>query len=115
MRRSSSYGVGALITVIISLGSAAIAYGGGFIAFDVYNLPAWVLGPLGAYSLVYGLVSREAFYYSAWGMVLLAVAIVSALYRQVNVAVVIGVLLVAMGVTAAIAYTRGSKKTTPKQ
>jgi hypothetical protein len=114
MKRYLSYDVGALITMIISVGVAIVAYGGGYLPYDIYNLPAWILGPLGLYSLVYALVSNEGFYYSVWGMILIAFAAISALYRLVNVAVVVGLLLVVVGVTAAIAYMREPKKTVPK-
>ncbi len=115
MKRNLNYGVGALITVVISLGSAAIAYGGGLIVYDVRHFPAWILGPLGVYSLIYALASREILYYSAWGMVLLIMAIVSALYKVVNMLVTIGVIMVAVGIVAAIAYVRESKRILPKQ
>lgn len=111
MRRALNYDIGLIITLCISVGSAIIAYAGGFVVYDVYNLPAWIFGPLGAYTLVYARVRQEAFYYSAWGITLLAIAMMSAFYRLVNVVIMIGIFLIIVGVMAAIAYTRGPKKT----
>ena len=114
MRRNFNYGVGALITITISIGSAAIAYGGGFIIFDLFNLPAWILGPLGVYTLIFAFISREVFYHLAWGIVFLAITVVSAFYRLVNIIVVIGILLIALGVISSLAYLR-SQKTSQKR
>ncbi len=112
MPSSFNYDIGAIIIAVISFGFAIIVYGAGLVPYDLFNLPAWILGPLGVYSLIYAAVaSRETFYYFAWGMILLVAAALSALYRLVNVAVVIGIFLVAIGVVAAIAYMREPRNT----
>ena len=109
MSRYFNYDIGALIIETISLGFAIIAYGGGLVPYDLFNLPAWILGPLGMYSLIYVLTNKKTFYHFAWTMILLTAAVVSALYRLVNVAVVIGIFLVAIGAVAAMVYFRNSK------
>ena len=72
MERDFDYGTGALIIITVSIGIAAIIYGGGFILFNLYNLPAWILGPLGVYTLISSLFNRESFNKLGWGLVFLA-------------------------------------------
>lgn len=110
MKRDLNYGIGALITVTISIGVAAIAYGGGFILFDLFNLPAWIFGPLGIYTLIFALFSRDIFYNLAWSLVFLAITAISALYRLVNVILVIGILLITLGVLASVTYLRSQRR-----
>jgi len=109
MKRNSNYGIGALITIIISIGSAAILYGSRVILFDPFNLPAWVLGPLGLYTLIFALRNAEIFYYLGWSIIFLAIAFVSATYMAVNVFVVIGVLMIILATIALVAYVRRRK------
>ena len=111
MKQDLNYGVGALITITISIGIAAIAYGGGYIPFDLSNLPAWIFGPLGVYTLLTSLFRRpEVFYNLGWSLVFLAITVISAFYKLVNMFVVIGILLIAFGVVSSIAYLKKQKK-----
>jgi len=105
--RSLSYGARALVVLVLSIGLMAIVYGGGIIPFDPFNLPAWVFGPLGVYTLVYSLIAgREPFYYLVWGSVMFAVAVASALYNIINVFIVFGMLMIVIAVIGFIAYGR---------
>ena len=106
MVRYFNYGFGALIIIPISIGIAAIAYGGAFILFDFYNLPAWILGPLGVYTLISSLSHKRDFYSLAWGLVFLAITGISVLYKQVNSIIIIGILLIALGILSSIAYLK---------
>ena len=110
MKEEISYGVGALITVTISIGAAMVAYSGGLIQYDFYNLPAWILGPLGVYTLVFSLVYREGFYNLAWSLVFLSITVISAMYKLVNVIMMVGILLIALGILSSFAYLRSRKK-----
>ena len=105
-----NYGIGTLITITISIGAAIIAYSSGLIPYDLYNLPAWILGPLGVYTLIYSFTRRNDVYNLAWGMVFLAVTLISVMYKLVNVIMIVGVLLVALGILSLIAYIKGLKK-----
>jgi len=106
-QRSSSYGVGALAALALSIGFAAIVYGGGMIRFDPFNLPAWFFGPLGVYTITYSFVAgKDPIYYLVWGSVLLAVAAASAFYSIMNVLVVFGMLMVALAVIGLLARRR---------
>jgi hypothetical protein len=105
-----SYGIGATAVVAISIGLAAIIYGLGLLAFDLYVLPAWILGPLGVYTAIYSLAAgRESTYYLVWGIVILAVAFISAFYRWTYVLPILGVLVIILAVIGMIAYMRGKK------
>ncbi|MDQ1279816.1 MAG: hypothetical protein QG670_1078 [Thermoproteota archaeon] len=114
MGRTLNYDVGIIITLTISVGSAIIAYAGGFVVYDVYNLPAWIFGPLGVYTLVYAYTKKESSYFSAGGITFLAIAMMSMFYRLVNVVVMIGIFLIVVGVMATITYMREPKKTLQK-
>ena len=105
-----NYSVGALIILIISIGSAAIAYGGGFVIFDLVNLPAWIFGPWGVFTLVFAFVRKAPFYYLGWSALLLAIAFGSIFYKQVNIFVVIGTLLIALAVIASLSLLRTKSK-----
>lgn len=105
-----SYGVGAIAVLAISIGVAAIVYGLGLLALDIYTLPAWIFGPLGVYTVIYSLMAgSESTYYLVWGTVMVAVALVSALYNRVSVFLVLGVLLIVLAVIGVLAYLRGKK------
>lgn len=105
-----SYGVGATAVVAISIGLAAIIYGMGLLKFDLYVLPAWILGPLGVYTAVYSLAaSRESTYYLVWGIVMLALASISALYSVTYVLPILGVLIIVLAVIGVIAHMRGKR------
>jgi len=104
------YGVGALAVLAISVAVAAIVYGVAVLPLVFYNLPAWIFGPLGIYTLIYALVAAgESTYYLVWGAVMVAVAIVSALYNTVSPFLVIGILVIILAVIGVAAYMRSKK------
>ncbi len=104
------YSVGALAAIVASIAVAIISYGGGLIPLDPLNLPAWLLGPLGAYTIAYSFTSKkDAIYYFVWGMVLFGFALVSAFYWIINPAIIIGVVLLIAVAVGLIAYGRGRK------
>lgn len=105
-----SYGAGATAVVAISIGLAAIIYGLSLLAFDLYVLPAWILGPLGVYTAIYSLAAgRESTYYLVWGIVMLAMAFISAFYNVKYVLPILGVLVIVLAVIGVFAYMRGKK------
>ena len=105
-----SYSIGASTVVAISIGLAAIIYGLNMLSFNLYVLPAWILGPLGVYTAIYSLAAgRESTYYLVWGIVMLAVAFLSAFYNVTYVLPVLGVLVIILAVIGVIAYMRGKK------
>ncbi|MEM2248633.1 MAG: hypothetical protein QW502_02590 [Candidatus Bathyarchaeia archaeon] len=105
--RGQGYGIGALIVFAISIGFAAILYGGGILIFEPLNLVAWALGPLGAYTVLYALrVRGDSLYYLSWGLIMLTVGLASALYNVVNVIVLFGLLIIALAVIGLLAYWR---------
>ena len=105
MSRVFSYNVGAVIILTLSLGIAAIVFGGGFLIFSPFTLIAWLSGPFGAYTLIYAAVSKEGNRYF-WGLIYLAIASASLFYDVVNPIVVLGVLLIALAVVGSLAYTK---------
>ena len=105
-----SYSIGASAVVAISIGLAAIIYGLNMLSFNLYILPAWILGPLGVYTAVYSLAAgRESTYYLVWGVVLLAVAFLSAFYNVTYVLPVLGVLVIVLAVIGVFTYMRSRK------
>lgn len=109
-KRIFSYGVGATAVVAISVGLAAIIYGLSLLPFDLYVLPAWILGPLGVYTAIYSLMAgSESTYYLVWGTVLIAVSFISAFYTVTYVLPILGVLVIVLAVIGLIAYMRGKR------
>ena len=107
--KSSDYNVGALIVLVVSIGVAAIVYSL-LLTFNLFNLPAWLFGPLGVYTLAYALIARkDSAYYVVWGGVMVAVALVSACYDVVNPLVILGVLAIVIAITGIVAYQRSKK------
>jgi hypothetical protein len=105
--RSFNYSIGAFAILAISIGFLIVAYGGGFIYFDPFNIPAWIFGPLGIYTIVYSLIiKKDMLYYSIWGIIMFAIAIASAFYNIVNVFIVFGILLIVVAIVGLIAYWR---------
>lgn len=105
-----SYGVGGLVVLASSIGLALIIYGGGILKLDVLNIPSWIFGPFGAYTLIYGVISRkESFYYLLWGMVMLAIALASVLYAMVNPMIIIGIFLIAIAILGLISRARAKR------
>lgn len=105
-----SYGVGALAILALSIGLALIIYGCGILEFDILNVPSWIFGPFGVYTLIYGITSRrESLYYSLWGMLMLAIALVFALYTIINPAIIIGATLIAVVMLGLIVRRRAGR------
>jgi len=108
--RSLNYSVGALAILVISVGVAAIVYSTNAITFDLFNVPAWIFGPAGVYTLAYSFVGgKDSTYYLVWGAVMFAVAVVSAFYAVVNPFIVLGVLIIVIAVIGLFTYWRSKK------
>ncbi|MEM0096084.1 MAG: hypothetical protein QW660_05565 [Candidatus Bathyarchaeia archaeon] len=104
---SFSYGVGALAVLVISIGLAAVIYSINIIPFDLLNLPAWIFGPLGVYTLFYAFFNRkDPVYYLVWGAVMTCVGVVSATYAVVPPPLILGILLIVVAVIGIAAYER---------
>lgn len=109
-RKTLSYGVGALAVLVASLGCAAVVYGLPLLAFNLLNLPAWIFGPIGAYTLAYAVIAgKDAIYYLVWGSIMFAIALISALYMLVNPFVIVGVLAVVIAIIGILAYQRSKE------
>jgi hypothetical protein len=103
------YGVGALVVLVVSIGVAAIVYSL-VIPFNLFNIPAWIFGPLGIYTLAYSFVAgKDSTYYLVWGSVMLAVAIISAFYNVISPFVILGILAIVMAIIGIVAYQRSKK------
>jgi hypothetical protein len=104
------YNVGALVILVISIGLAAVVYGANMVPFDIFNIPAWLLGPLGVYTILFSFIAtKEAAYYLVWGIIMFAVAAASAFYNVVSAYVVLGILLIVIAVIGIVAYWRSKK------
>jgi hypothetical protein len=107
--KTLAYGVGALIVLVVSVGVAAIVYSL-LLTFNLFNLPAWIFGPLGIYTLAYSLIARkDSTYYLVWGSVMFAIALVSALYTAVSPFVILGILAIVIAIIGIFAYQRSKK------
>lgn len=105
---SFSYGAGALAVLVASLGFAVVIYSVNIIPFDYLNLPAWIFGPLGVYTLFYSFFSRkDPIYYLVWGIIMTCVGVVSATYAVVPPLLILGILLIMMAVIGIAAYKKG--------
>ncbi|MEM4694008.1 MAG: hypothetical protein QW655_05835 [Nitrososphaerota archaeon] len=105
-----SYGAGALIVLTLSIGLALIIYGSGILEFNIFNIPSWIFGPLGAYTLIYGIASRRSsLYYSIWGTLMLAVFLVSTLYTVFNPVIIVGAAIIVIAILGLIARGRSGK------
>ena len=108
--RSLDYGAMSLVVLVISVGAAAVVYSVPIITFNLFNIPAWIFGPLGVYTIIYSFVAgKDPTYYLVWGTVMFAVAIASALYNILNPFLVLGVLIIVIAIMGLIAYLRGKK------
>jgi hypothetical protein len=66
-----------------------------------------VRSPLGAYTIIYAFkAGKDAFYYMSWGLIIFAAGIASALYKMVNVIIILGVLLIVLAVMGLAVYWR---------
>jgi hypothetical protein len=107
--RPLDYGVGALVVLVVSIGVAAIVYSL-IIPFNLFNIPAWIFGPLGIYTLAYSFVAgKDSTYYLVWGSVMFAVALVSAFYTAVSPFVILGILAIVIAIIGIVAYQRSKK------
>jgi hypothetical protein len=103
------YGAGALVVLVASIGVAAVVYSL-VLPFNLFNLPAWLFGPLGIYTLAYALIARkDSTYYLVWGSIMFAIALVFALYTVVSPVVILGVLAIVIAIIGIVAYQRSKK------
>ncbi|MGB9714526.1 MAG: hypothetical protein ACPLZC_06065 [Candidatus Bathyarchaeales archaeon] len=101
------YNVGALVILVISAGLAAVVYGANIIPLNIFNIPAWLFGPLGVYTIIFSVTaSKETTYHLVWGIIMFTIAIASAFYNVLNVFVVLGILLIVIAVIGIVAYWR---------
>lgn len=100
--------MGALVVLLISAGVAAIAYSL-VLPLNWLNIPAWLFGPLGVYTLAYAFIRKDSIYYSVWGTVMVAIAVISGFYNVVNPFVIIGILAIIIGIIGIVAYMRSKK------
>ncbi len=105
MSKVFSYNVGAVIILMLSLGVAAIVFGGGFLIFNPFIMIAGLSGPFGAYTLIYAAMNKEANRYF-WGLIYLAIAAASLFYDVVSPIVVLGVLLIVLAIIGSLAYLK---------
>jgi hypothetical protein len=104
------YGAGALAVFVISIGAAAIVYSMNWVALNLYNIPAWLFGPLGIYTILYSLVARKDWaYYLALGTIMTSAAVISGFYDKVQPLLVIGIVLIVLAIIGMIAYWRSKK------
>lgn len=109
-RKPLGYGVGALAVLVVSIGVAAIVYSMNLVELNLYNLPAWIFGPLGIYTIVYSFaVGKDSTYVLVWGTIMAAVAVVSGFYDKVSPFLVVGILLIVLAIIGAFAYWRNRK------
>jgi len=105
--QSLNFGVGALAVLVISVGVAAIIYSMDMITFDFFNIPAWIFGPFGVYTILYSFAAGKEFtYYLVWGTIMFSVAIVSAFFGVINPIVVFGILIIVIAVIGLATYWR---------
>ncbi|MBS7635970.1 hypothetical protein KEJ37_01265 [Candidatus Bathyarchaeota archaeon] len=108
-RKASSfgYGAGALAVLVASLGFAAVIYSINIISFEYLNLPAWIFGPLGVYTLLYSFFSpKDPIYYLVWGVIMTCIGVVSATYAVVPPLLILGILLIIIAIIGIAAYKR---------
>jgi hypothetical protein len=108
-RKPFDYGAGALVVLVISVGVAAIVYSV-ILPFDPLNIPAWIFGPLGLYTIAYASIGgKGTTYFVVWGTVMVAVALIFGFYNLVNPIIILGVLAILIAITGIIAYQRSRK------
>ncbi|MCS7118012.1 MAG: hypothetical protein NZ957_04410 [Thaumarchaeota archaeon] len=103
----TSFGTGALIAVVASIGVILVLTGSGLLRAELLSSAGVVLAVFGIYTIVFGITSKERFYYVLWGGVTLAVGLGLAASDVLNPVLVVGVILVFVaGVGAAAALRR---------
>ncbi|MEM2995767.1 MAG: hypothetical protein QXI91_07160 [Candidatus Bathyarchaeia archaeon] len=109
-RKMPSYDVGALAVLVVSIGLAVIVYSANLLSFDPFNLPAWILGPLSVYTIIFSFkAGGESTYYLVWGVIMFAIATASASYKTQNPLIVLGILLIVIAVIAVASHLRSKK------
>lgn len=109
-RKIFDYNVGALVILVISVGLAVVVYSMNMIPLDIFNIPAWLLGPLGVYTILFSFIAgKDSTYYLVWGVIMFAIAAASAFYNVVNAFLVLGILLIVIAVISIVAYWRSKK------
>lgn len=102
--------MGSLAILIASIGVAVVVYSLGLLVFNLYEIPAWIFGPWGLYTVIYAFVTgRDFTYYLTWGTIILAFGLVSALYYVVNPFVILGILLIVLAIIGVGTYWRGRR------
>jgi hypothetical protein len=108
--KSMGYGAGTAAVFVISIGVAAIAYSMNWVGLNLYNIPAWLFGPLGIFTVLYSLVAgKDWAHYLAWGTIMTSAAVISGLYDKVQPLLVIGIVLIVLAIIGIIAYWRRKK------
>lgn len=108
-RKPFAYGAGALIVLVFSVGVAAVVYSL-VLPVDFLNIPAWIFGPLGIYTLSYSLVAgKNSTYFSVWGTAMIAVALIFGFYKLVSAFTILGFLAILIAFIGIIAYQRSRK------
>jgi hypothetical protein len=93
--RKLEYAVGAFAVLVSSIGVAFTVYSIGVLAFDIVDTVFWVLGLLGVCTALYALwFKRDRLFYLCWGLIMIALALSSAIYPLVHPLTIVGVLLV---------------------
>ncbi|MEM2164936.1 MAG: hypothetical protein QW374_03400 [Candidatus Bathyarchaeia archaeon] len=99
------YKIGALLILASSIGVASIVYSIGILSFDIVDIVSWILGPLGVYTIFYGLwFNRDRFFHICWGLFMLALALSSALYPLVHPLTILGLLLIVLAIIGFSTY-----------
>ncbi|RLI11098.1 hypothetical protein DRO33_04670 [Candidatus Bathyarchaeota archaeon] len=106
-----SYAVGAGAVLAVSLGAALVAYGLGLLTFKAIHLLAWFFGPLGIYTLAYGLVKAgEKVYYIFWGLIMIFLALLTPAHLLGwPLLPFAGILILLIASLAVIAYLAGRR------
>jgi hypothetical protein len=107
-RKPLNYGVGAFFVLLISFGVATIAYSL-VLPFNLLNIPAWILGPLGVYTIAYAFIGKDSIYYSVWGTVMVTISVIFGFYDVVSPFVIIGILAIIVAIIGIVAYQRSKK------
>ncbi|MEM1987610.1 MAG: hypothetical protein QW362_04370 [Candidatus Caldarchaeum sp.] len=101
-----SYGAGALIVVALSSGILLVLSGAGAVQLEVDKALGVLLTIFGAYSILYGVSSKDLVYYAVWGGVSTAAGLALLTTPLVNPAVVIGAALIFIAAVGALAALR---------
>ena len=108
-RKPLDYGVGALVVLVMSVGAAAIVYSL-VLPLNLLNIPAWIFGPLGIYTLAYSVISgKDSTYYLVWGTATVAIAIIFGFYNVISPFVILGILAIVIAIIGIVAYQRSRK------